>query len=270
MTITDRRPTEKNTGPRAGVVLKPMDSMTITKDGTRLSAVKIDGQIVVEAHDVTIEDYELDAKGGAYGIHVKPGVEEFSTAHGRVRNASSAGIYAQSPAHLKRVEIHHCGADAFKDQSGGALAEFCYFHHLGMAVDAHADGVQQRLGSHSRYFRCNINMPAPGTPGYAAYAAAGGGGTFRSNAALIIQTGDGPISYVSVEYCWLNGGGYCVYFTDKGKGPPTHCSLSYNRFGRDYQYKLLETDCSADQLLRVGNVWDDTGQPIADLGAMKK
>ena len=60
---------------------------------------------------------------------------------------------------------------------------------------------------------------------------------------------------VVVEHNWSDGGGYTIYC---GKDGSRGVSVRYNRFGRGLRYGPITGTC--DQ--KVGNVWDDTGDPI--------
>ncbi len=239
------KPGPHNTGPYDESILEPMSGMVITQDGMVIENADIYGMVDIQADNVVLRNFRVRSDGGSYCIKMLGNNSGILLEDGEVIGADSANLYG-SGFTARRLEIHEGGADAIKTV-WNAVVENCWLHHLGTNAEAHADGNQTRSGGHLIFRRNNFDMPKSVPPPY------------KSNANLIIQTAEGPIEDVLIEENWLNGGNFTVYVTDKGAGHgvPLNVRLIDNRFGRDYNFGVLENDgyvyCS-------GNVWDDTGE----------
>jgi hypothetical protein len=239
------KPGPHNTGPRDPGALRKVGSITVTKPGTIIENVHIEGPLIIRADDVTVRNFVIDGQGSPYGVRCSFGNKGILLQDGEVLNVSSSGIFG-SGFTARRLNVHESGGDAFKTSSGSTV-EYCWVHHLGTAEGAHADGNQSRDGE-SLVFRGNFfDMPIDiGAP-------------YKSNACLIIQTGLGPIDDVLIEENWLTGGNFTLYITDKGAGhgPPTNVRVLNNRFGREFRYGVLDM---FGYVHIEGNRWDDTGE----------
>lgn len=120
-----------------------------------------------------------------------------------------------------RCNMHDSGADAVKVVGGvtgeKVLIKNCFIHHIGntdyndTTNQIHSDGVQIRWNLGGDMYFIGTNFDLAGLDGTAPYAAA--------NACAIVQTADGPIEgEVLFKDCYLGGGNYVTYFTDKGNG----------------------------------------------------
>ncbi|MEZ6019220.1 MAG: hypothetical protein R3F17_03715 [Planctomycetota bacterium] len=192
-----------------------------------------------------MRNFVIDGGGTAYGIRRSFGNTGLRFENGVIYNVASACVYGAGFT-ARALNLHESGSDGFKTASG-SIVEGCWIHHMGMAPGAHADGNQTRDGKglvfRGNFFDMPIDIGAP----------------YKSNAALIIQTGLGPIDDVLIEGNWLNGGNFTLYVTDKGTGygPPTNVRIKDNWFGRDYRYGVL--DSFGYQRIE-GNRWEDTGE----------
>ncbi|HPF13096.1 MAG: LamG domain-containing protein [Planctomycetes bacterium] len=239
------KPGPHNTGPLDSTLLEDVGSMTITKAGTRIENVRIRGALTIQADDVTVRNFVIDATNEPYGIRCSFGNTGIVLEDGEIYNMSSAGVFGGGFT-ARRLNLHDSGGDGFKTSSGSTV-EGCWVHHLGTLPGAHADCNQTRDGQgfvfRGNCFDLPIDIGAP----------------YKSNACLIVQTGLGPIDDVLIEGNWLSGGNYTIYITDKGNGygPPTNVRLIGNRFGREYRYGVLT---NSGQVHLEGNRWDDTGE----------
>ncbi len=245
---TDRngvKPGPHNTGPKDRSNLRKVGSITITKKGTILENVHIEGTLIIRADNVIVRNFVVDGKGSRYGIQCSFGNKGILLQDGEVFDVGSSGVFG-SGFTAQRLNVHESGGDGFKTSSG-SIVEYCWVHHLGTAEGAHADANQSRDGE-SMIFRGNffdipIDIGAP----------------YKSNACLIIQTGLGPIDDVLIEDNWLTGGNYTLYITDKGQGhgPPSNVRVINNRFGRGHRYGVIDMH---GYVHLEGNRWDDTGE----------
>jgi hypothetical protein len=58
----------------------------------------------------------------------------------------------------------------------------------------------------------------------------------------------------------MNGGNYTLFITAKNGYTFDACTVTQNRFGRDYRFGPLRTDGPLSNIHLSGNVWDDTGE----------
>ncbi|MEZ6019228.1 MAG: hypothetical protein R3F17_03755 [Planctomycetota bacterium] len=247
------RPGPTNTGPNNPSNLSNVGGMTITQDGYVLENVRIFGTVVVQANNVTIRNFILDAGFAPYGIKSINGNTGLVIEDGEIYNVDSAGVYEQ----LRRVRlnIHESGGDGIKTVSN-ALVEACWVHHLGMNPGAHADCNQTRQGGNlifrGNYFDLPIDIGAP----------------YKQNACWIVQTGEGPVDNVLIEGNWIEGGNYSLFIVNKytagsnlpNYGDPTDCRVIGNRFRPglsrrpDHDHRVR-----ADQRQRLGRRWHVDG-----------
>ena len=249
------QPWAHNTGPTNRDVLKPMSGAHITVNGTVLEDFSMDGQLRIDADNVTVRNCHIKCgtglSGGSYCLLVEGGVRNFTIEDCEIEGAISAPVFSKSSMTGRRLHIHDSGGDGMKIEGGGpTLIESSFIEKLGMGAAAHADGVQTRGGSNITFRYNNIWMPHPGTPNYP-------GEPYKSNAAFILQLGT---TNFTIDQNWLNGGGYTIYCSASGT-----MFVTNNRFGRenarwvdDREGARIRTGtCTTWQ----GNVWDDTGQP---------
>ena len=250
------KPTPLNTGP-TGPLTRSFGSTNITQawlntnNGGSLVLEDVDftGRVHVRVDNLTLRNFKIDAAGANYGLYNEQFTSNISSGlvaeDGEIVNASSSLVLGSNMT-LRRLYLHESDADAIKAWSNSTV-EGCYVTRLGRAVGAHADGVQQVTGSDCVYRGNNFDMPKDAPAPY------------KSNAAFIIQTGNGPIDNVLIEGNWMNGGNFTVYVTDKGNGHglPTNVRVRNNRFGRDFGFGIQQGGGTW-----TGNVWDDTGEPV--------
>ena len=247
------RPWAHNTGPSNPAALTPSASLTIKTDGAVLENLDITGRVKIEASNVTLRNFRIDATGTSYGILIEDGHGGILLEDGEIFNMKSSGILAYSDFTARRLHIHDSGADGLKVQggSGPTVIESCFIEKLGRNPTAHADGNQTRGGSSITFRYNNIYMPYPGTPNYP-------GEPYKSNATFMLEL---DISKFVIEHNWLTGGNYTIYCPSKGG-----VTVRNNVFGRDNAGLPAGKDAlriragNCDQW--SGNRWEDTGKPI--------
>jgi len=166
---------------------------------------------------------------------------------GEIRRCVSCGLFGRGFT-ARRLNIWEMQRDGMKLE-GNNLIEGCWIHQLGLAAGAHADGNQTRVGSNITMRGNNFDMPVNIPGGY------------RSNAASINQAELGNIENLHMDGNWLNGGNFTVYFLANASYGHAlrNCSLTNNRFGREYRYGVLNRGGNIQNLQISGNVWDDSG-----------
>ncbi len=249
---TGDRPGAHNTGPSDPSILQPVGGMTITQDGAVIENVHVYGSVNIEANNVTLRNFIIDAGGQPYGVRATADKHGIVIEDGELINVASAHVYGGG-YEARRLNMHESGGDGFKT-THDVVIEACWVHHLGTAPGAHSDCNQTRRGSNfifrGNFFDLPIDIGAP----------------YKQNACWIIQTGEGPIDNVLIEDNWINGGNFSVYFENKlpppgsnrpDYGDPTNCRMNNNRFGRDYRYGVLR---ATSYVSMSGNRWDDNGE----------
>ena len=194
------------------------------------------GYLSVEASNVIIEDFLIDAKtfvpnitnivasGGATGIVIQDG---------ELTGGDGVAVIGDNVT-LKRLNIHHIKGDGLKP-SNNWWVESCYLHNFGLGYLDHADGVQisgdrYSLTNDIRMYGNRIDMPV--IP-YIHVA----------NAAIFLSLDFGPLTNVDIQYNWINGAGNAVilsghYDTDKPTTAKLLGNLTYknNLMGVGYRW----------------------------------
>jgi len=247
------RPWAHNTGPSNPAALTPSPSLKVKTDGVVLENLDITGRVKIDASNVTLRNFRIDATGTSYGILIEDGHSGILLEDGEILNMKSSGILAYSDFTARRLHIHDSGADGLKVQggSGPTVIESCFIEKLGRNPTSHADGNQTRGGSNITFRYNNIYMPAPGTPNYP-------GEPYKSNATFMLEL---DISNFVIEHNWLTGGNYTIYCPRKGG-----VSVRNNVFGRDNAGLPVGKDAVRVRAGNCeqwsGNRWEDTGNPI--------
>jgi hypothetical protein len=249
-----KRPSAQNTGPRDPGVLRPSAALMVTTDGAVHENIDVAGDIWIDADNVTIRNFRINAEGEYYGIKVLDGHRGVMIEDGEIFGMLSAGILGVGYTG-RRLHIHDSSGDGLKAEgtaTGPTVIEYSFIEKLGTGAEAHADGNQTRGGSNITFRFNNIFLPAPGTPRYP-------GPPYKSNSAFMLEL---EISNFVIEHNWLTGGNYTIYCgTDDGG-----VSVRNNIFGRDNgglsegkeRARLVSGTC--DEWL--GNVWEDTEDPV--------
>jgi hypothetical protein len=248
------RPSADNTGPSDPEALTRSQAPRIRTDGAVLKDLDLSGTVTIDADNVTLRNFRLNASSDFYGIQIVAGHKGIVIEDGEIFNMKSAGILGAGFT-ARRLHIHDSGGDGIKAGGAGGptLVEQCFIEKLGTKPGAHADGNQTRGGSNITFRYNNIWMPAPGTPNYP-------GAPYKSNAAFMIS---GEVSDFVIERNWLNGGNYTIYCQNTGG---SGVFVRNNRFGRDNGGRLAGKEA---RRLRAGvcaewagNRWDESGGPI--------
>jgi hypothetical protein len=231
----DIRPWSHNTGPTNRSALSSMGSTKITTNGAVLEDFDMRGRLTIEADNVTVRNFVIDAGGGTYGIWVKPGVSGFVAEDGEVRDADSAMVYAQGQITARRLHIHDGASDGFKLEGSGSLVEYSFIERLGSRPEAHAD-ANQTFGGSNITFRYNNFYVPNAVPG------------FHTNRIQMLHDG---FSNFIIENNWMEGGNYTVTCLP---------GVTYrdNFFGRDYKYGVK----ASSGCVWTNNRFEDTGEVI--------
>jgi len=241
---TGEKPGPFNTG-YSGTLTPYSGPMTITTSNTTIENKLISGTLVIKANNVTIRNFKFSSCSW-YCIDVKSGSGHLFE-DGELINAKSAHIKGGNFT-ARRLNLHDSAGDAMKP-TGNVLVEACYAHKLGTAVDAHADAIQIRGGSNMTFRGNNFDIPIN--------SKGGPGSPYKSNATFMMYASLSPVSNITIDSNWLNGGNYTLFATTT-RGSFTKCYVTNNRFGKGYRYGIKAGDGFTTW---SGNVWDDSGLP---------
>jgi hypothetical protein len=245
------KPGPTNTGPTNPSILVNRGNITASTAGSVIENVNVSGIIYVNADNVTIRNFRINAQGQPFAIRIASGVKGTVIQDGEIQNFGSAVCYGFTHYVARRLNVHHSQGDAFKADST-VLIESCWIHNLGTAANAHADGVQvSGPGAAGVVIRGNFIDMKYNEPGSS------------HNAAVFVAANNGYIANVTIEKNWLNGGNYTIFnvWSSSDSYPaPVNTRILDNRFGRDYQYGVWSL--TGTTVTRSGNVWDDTGVAI--------
>lgn len=248
------RPWAHNTGPTDPAALASSSGLTVTTDGAVIENLDIRGRLTIDADNVTVRNFRIDAGDSHYCIFVETGHENILIEDGELTNSHSAAINAYSPITAKRLHIHDHGADGLKISASGSVVESSFIEKLGGNPGSHADGVQQTGRSNTSYLYNNFFMPKSGTPAFP-------GGSWNSNATIFLETPFGKTDNVVIEGNWLDGGNYTIYCSDFS----TNVSVTNNFFGRNnggwpdnVAGRIKTGNCDNWS----NNRWEDTGELI--------
>ncbi|MCW7540913.1 hypothetical protein OOT46_24125 [Aquabacterium sp. A7-Y] len=249
------RPGPSNTGVPAGTQLVPSGPLRITTPDQVIDRLDVAGCVNVMAPRVKIRRTRIRC-GSYYPVRVFDGASltiedseiDGSSAAGKATSGIAFGNYV-----ARRVNIHGT-ADGVKAQ-GNVLLELSWIHDLYLAPGDHADGVQSTGNSTNVTVRNNfIDILDHGR---------GHGG--NPNSCFQVGTEQGGNSNWTISGNWLYGGGWVI---NVNSGPGTNDRIINNRFGRGVlpsgqRYPVHGPMVLYGDWTKSGNVWDDTGTPVA-------
>lgn len=255
-------PDATNTGVPAGTSLTARTGdLHITKAGTTIKGIALDGTIYVEAASTRIEDTEVTVNGtqagcaspcGGKGIWIKPGVMgtvvEDVTCHGGARtgeNVTEFCIQSNDASTLvERVHLYDCTtcmagpgtwSDSFVDQTGATIPEEHY-------EDIYYGGGSGQLTVH------HDTMLNP-----------------QDQTAVVFASVDfGDQTQLTITDNLMAGGGYMIYGGASGGGGKVlgPVTVTGNRFSRIYYRNggSYGVDAYFNKSVTTwsGNCWDET------------
>jgi len=217
--------------------------MTISRSGTLISGVLVNGCLVVRAENVTIRNSRIVcgknrpvvALLGSSSGTVISDVELDGTGHATI------GLEAKNCV-AERLNVHdsgdgvHLGTDS--------LLEDSYVHDLAQQPELHHDDLQTQKGSTASNIQILHNT-------LLAYSAG------REDNS-VYHLGSGSISDILMTDNYLDGGHFSIQ-VDNGPNQDD-IVITGNQFGRDYDDGILDMGRGHAVTFR-GNTWQDNGRP---------
>lgn len=214
-------------GPTRPDLLENVGPMTVTKAGTVLANVHVNGTLTIAADNVTVRNFiassvtQATKNGGVHDTVLEDGTIDGG---GSTTNGSNGVEWSNYTArHLDITKSF----DGMKAQ-GNVTIENCWIHDLNAQPSSdsaggytHNDGIQSSAGSHITIKDNRIERP-----GY--------------NSAVFIDADEGNIDGVQVVGNYLDGGGYTLYVVQSRSAPqhgsPTNVVVDGNVFGKNHGF----------------------------------
>ena len=227
-------PDETNTGlTNPGALTVHEGSMLVTTSGAVIENLEIRGTLEIRgAHDVTVRNVWIYTDE-FWTIRVNDGsalIEDVEI--GSASAPGERGIGGDNVT-VRRVNVHHV-EDGIK-LGDNSTYDWVYCHDLASPnPQPHFDCVQNDGGSSNVTMTRMYLDPRP-APGFDSFSQNG-------NAALFVKSDLGPIDGITITDSYLNAGGYTVFSTDGGYGPPTNVRVIDNTFGDDQVWGVLHEE----------------------------
>ncbi|GGK79300.1 hypothetical protein Sme01_21980 [Sphaerisporangium melleum] len=244
-----------DTGVPNGVTLKESGSVTVTKDGTVIDGLLVNGEINVQADNVTIRNTRVAAAPGEWGVIQRNGhgglTVEDTEIFGNGKQRTQFGIINQGgDLTVRRVDIHTI--------SNGILTE------QGLIEDSYLHDPKYYSGDHTDMIMCTS-----GPPSGAKLVIRGNTviNTLEQTGAIALFQDFGVVRNVTVEGNFLAGGGYSLYGGAGSKGTSSNIKVVGNVFSKDvwakggYNGPVAYWDKNGSGNEWRDNVWED-GKPV--------
>ncbi|WP_432570280.1 right-handed parallel beta-helix repeat-containing protein [Kineococcus sp. SYSU DK005] len=244
---TDGRPGAFTTGLRGARAQRVLTGdQVITRDGTVLDGVQVDGCVVVKADDVVIRNSKVNCRrqGRQVAVQVADGARNLLVEDTEI-DATGADVgVGWGNYTLRRVNVHG-SADGARWGSN-VLIEDSWIHDMSRQDGLHSDALQTTSGSNV-VIRRNVLDPSNGGD--------------PLNAAIMVgtETGSRKLENVVVEDNRLGGGSYTVNV----RGDVTVSGLVFRRntFEDNSRYGAVIAPTGKDVTF-TGNVMGWTGKEV--------
>lgn len=256
--------------------------ITASTNGQVIQNMVINGDIDVEADNVTIKCVKLNKQGNASNF--TPFAINASNATGTIIShveLNGNDVYGPnaevqgSDYTAEYVDVHN--AEDGWHVGGNTRITDSYCHDMLYADGAdgptHSDCIQAFGYGGANYSNPVSNITISHNTikpweGHAYIGQCPSSGCQHANSAIFLKTDFGKIDNVFIDDNLMYNGTYTIYSVTgncDACGPPTNVRITNNRFGfRSYEYALSDVDTGATWA--PSNVWDDTGT-YADPGA---
>ena len=207
-----------NTGVPAGVTLTASGDLVITKAGTVISGLNIQGNVYISAPNVTLENCKITS-GGWSVVQIAKGVTGTTIQNCEINgvgtgNEGSCGISGQGTFIGNNIYNVENGINV----TGSSVIENNYIHNLKASGAPHYDGIQIDGGVSNVSIIHNTVL-----------------NDYGQTAAIMIDNYFGPISNITVDNNLLSGGGYTIYDDAQfNNNPITGVSITNNHIDPGY------------------------------------
>ena len=217
---------EVQAGVPAGTRLRSSGSLTVTKPGTVISGLDINGTLTISANNVTVKNTRVTS-GSAYNI-VKvddsaTGVTlDHVTINGKGLNGTSGANGVYGPGTYNAVAVS--GVENGFVPSSGATITGSWVHNLASPGSPHYDGIQID-GARSNITVKNSTVDLTG---------------LTQTSAVMVDNYFGAATNITITGNRLLGAGYTVYADGQFNSNPITVTYANNRIGKgQWGYSLL-------------------------------
>ncbi|WP_052726426.1 M10 family metallopeptidase C-terminal domain-containing protein [Devosia epidermidihirudinis] len=249
-------PDATNTGVPDGVVLTKSGSITITKPGTVIDALDIQGTINIQANNVTIKNSKVTSSDFAV-IRIAPGVTGTVIQNNDINGKDSGGQGIFGQGTFIGNDISGVG-DGINVTGDKVLIQDNYIHDLGGPASSHYDGIQIDGGVSDIRIEHNTVI-----------------NHHDQTSAVMIDDYFGRTSNVVVNNNLLTGGGYTIYVTGLDGHGTDNVTVTNNHMGKGtYGYTYFaaanpvysgNVNDGAALAAQLGNQGPNTGTPPTEL-----
>lgn len=241
-----------------GWVWDPRGWVSVTKNGTVIDGLEVQGTIIVEASGVTVRNTRVRQTGEKFGIalqHARNATVQDSEVLGHDDGPGRLmvgikDIYGDSQGtRVLRNDIYHTSTAV---QIYAGLIQDNFLHDPGFIQGDHINGITDNGGiTRPLVIRHNtVLIPMPQTD------------------AISLFQDFGAQANRTIEHNLIAGGAYTLYAGGDGKEPTSQIKVRDNRWSRRYfpqggrygPVTAFEPQGAGNEF--SGNVWDDTGEPV--------
>ena len=217
-------PSAYSTGVPAGTTLKPSGTITVSQPGTVIDGLDVDGEIYVEASDVTIKNTRVTGHSWAV-IDVAQGASNVTIQDVEVDGSGTAG--AEGRRHPGSRD-HPSGRHPRRRERGGAPLGIRLARQLHPRPCRTRRPALRRRADGRRRVRHRLDHNTIDITDHS------------SVSAVMIDNDFGPVDAITVKNSLLMGGSYTIYVDGKFSNDPiTNVTYADNQFVKgEYGYVL--------------------------------
>jgi len=248
-------PDATNSGVEAGTTLKSTNNYSDSTSGSTVKDMNVNGELDIEANNITVENVEIQASGGSgsHGVYIPKGVTgvvfNHVTCHGS--NVQYCIFNGGSNTTIKNSYLYGCG----ECMNGSGTVENSFFNVTANISGEHYEDIYDGGGNGNLIVNHDTMLNPQG-----------------QTATVFASTDFGNQNTLTISNSLLAGGGYTIYGGTScttggcGKviGPVT---ISDNRFSKKYYpdsgYYGLFAYFNETVTKFSGNYWDNNLEPIS-------
>jgi len=262
-------PGPTNTGPASGSLVQNYTGLyEVHGDGLVVSGLRVTGAILVYGNNVTVQNCDVNASGELWAIRQQSGTGL------KVKNCRLYGIPSPS---------NRAGTHVLTAVDGAVEVAYCNIHGVENAIQSGTDYIHDNyIHDFARWIAADDH-----TDGIQTYGSSGAGGLkVIHNTIIAILTGGDytPINYgagssavalsegmhdLTIANNLFAGGTYTLYGPSQAGSSPSNVIVTNNRFSTQYYPRCgmygthTGFKLTAPGFQWAGNVWHETGQPLA-------
>ncbi len=243
-TIPSGLPTADTTGVPAGTTLRTYNgTLMVTTDNAVIEGMLINGNVVVEADNVTLRNVKIVSGTPWHAIYIPDGYSGFTLVDSEIdgRGGTINGVLGTGTFLRNDIYGVENGINTWGTATVPTLIQDNYIHDLKGNSQAHYDGIEINGGSNIRIIHNTIIND------------------YDQTSAVMLNNEFGGLSNITIDGNLLYGGGYTVYLDGrKGGGAVDDASIriTNNQIVKGYWGPFAFYD---DHPVQTGNVINGEG-----------